>query len=212
MKINATAALCGLVMASAAGAATAQPVELDPMTVRGERLELALRAIQVGLDNPRSTRAGDADELVCWFASKTGSRLRHLFCATNGALNESSDHVQRALLGMAGGRNGKARNEIFVSHVPVNRAALRATLARLGPTAMSRDIVKRARRGGGVPRNLPGRDELERYIEARRLLAADSVESGRAIREAGLTPARYREITDLTGELPGLAEYIGERL
>jgi len=208
--------LAALAAALAVPAAAQQPsVELDAMTVTGERVEMALRAIQVGLDNARSTRAEDRDELVCWFDSKTGSRLQHLFCATNGALNESSDYVQRVLLGMAGGRNGKGRDDIFVSRTPVNRAELKRRLERLGPISVSRELVRRARRSEGVPEDVPGADELERFVQARREIRQGprrGDERRQALTRAGLSERRYREIQALAAELPSLGAYVNERL
>lgn len=220
--MKSQAILAGLLVAAAGTAAGAERVELDPMTITGAGRQLALRTIQVGLANHRSTRSADADKVVCWFGEKTGSRLKYLFCATNGALNEISRETRDWMLHSAGARPGRGRENIFVSPFPVSEKQLTDSLRRLGSVSVSRELVRRARSGKPVPANVPMSDELDRFIAARRRMddldlewpaanPADQEAARSILRRSGITGRRFSELLALLGELPSLNALVAGR-
>ena len=94
-----TAILCsGLALAAdpasapataAAAPAPATAAVLDPIDVQDkaltpeQRQERAFRAVQKGMDTPRSDKAEDAEVIVCKKEKPTGSNVSVVNCATN---------------------------------------------------------------------------------------------------------------------------------
>lgn len=215
-----------LIMALAAGidAATAaeEPVELDKITVEGIQQGLVMRAIQVALNTPRSSKREDLDKMVCWFDQRTGSHQTYLYCSTNRALEKTSSYLQ-------GAGSPVGIDEIVMYRV--NRGELEKNLAALGPVEVNQEIVQRTMAGEKLPDNLPDQAELDSFVEAFAQVRAVSesydprinAASGEkrdaliresdarmiaAIRDAGLTVERYNEISELVSRYANLKEYV----
>ena len=105
--------------ADAGGESTASSddvMELDKMTVTGERMtlkqETRLRIIRHALNEPRSSKKEDWDKLLCWLETPVGTHFRHVTCARNGDL-ESLRHGGKD--GGMGGSAGYGRHKFWRS-------------------------------------------------------------------------------------------------
>lgn len=210
-----------------------EPVELDEIRVTGMSQELGLRAIKVALDTPRSSRSEDLDKMVCWFDKGPGSFMTHLYCATNRVLRDSADFTSGAMGGTPKGASPAALDRI--QHWRVNRGELEARLERLGPPELNQEIVARALQGGPLPKNVPSKNELDRFIQAlsrvreigaeydpriaeargeerHALIARSDRLMAEAIEESGLTVDRYNEISGLVSQYESLRTQIRDRI
>ena len=104
------AAPVGAQPAAAPATAAEPPAQLEQVDVTGEkRVELAFRAVQLGLRRGRSDRMEDADLIVCMKQTPVGSHLPVINCATNRKWSEiRARSLQNGLSGLqsAGGPAG----------------------------------------------------------------------------------------------------------
>lgn len=151
-------------------------IELDKITVLGDKQELALRIVKIGLENERSNDQEDANKVVCWLDAPTGTYLSHLYCGTNAAL-DSLARASRASAGTfiggaansaAASMGANAKANYYVSQSPVSPGFLHEVMGKLGPADLNREIVAHVLDGGELPNNVPTAAELDRFAQAYR--------------------------------------------
>jgi len=181
-------------------------MELDKMTVTGERLSLRqetrLRIIRHAMNEPRSSKKEDWDKLLCWLETPVGTHFRHVTCARNGDLEALR------LGGKDGGMGGSAgygRHKFWRSLTADNEAGIRGIMADLPDSGyFDEEFYTMASSGGKPPQDVPEVEELERFakawIEVEKLAAAAAPEEQvvAAIEAQEITLKRYNRLVALT--------------
>jgi hypothetical protein len=187
-------------------------LELDKMTVTGERLSLKqesrLRIIRHAFNEPRSSKEEDRDKLLCWLETPVGTHFRHVTCARNGDLEAVR------LGGKDGGLGGSAgygRHKFWRSMQADNEATVRSIMADLPDSGyFDQDFYTIASKGEEPPRDVPEVEELNRFsiawIEVEKSASAgkDEGEVVAAIEAQGFTLKRYNRLVALTQSYPSI--------
>ena len=201
------------------GTTSAEDVlELDRMTVSGERLSLKketrLRIVRHALNEPRSSKKEDKDKMLCWLETPVGTHFQHVTCARNGDLDALRTGGKD---GQIGGAAGYGRHRFWRSIQADNRATLRNILADLPENDyFDKDFAVIASSGDQPPRDVPEVEELQKFarawIKVNDLTSQDKPEEEvvAAIEAEGMTLKRYNRVVELTGEYQSIRAKVTE--
>lgn len=197
-----------------------KPLELDPVTVVGGRMEfeqeLALRIIRHSLDATQSQRREDRDKWVCWLRKPTGTRLNHLSCARNGdiwALRPGPGNPMGQYSLVAG------YGTILTTSRPVNKSKLMKIMATLqGSEEFNSEFLSMVASGEQPPRDIPDDGEVEQFarawIEIGKLHKRGKSEDIQiaAIEKEGLSLERYNRIAELLEIYKSVQKQISQKV
>ncbi len=180
-------------------------LELDPMSVSGERLTLQkesrLRIVRQGLNEKRSYKKEDRDKMLCWLETPVGTHFKHVTCARNGDL-EALRHGGKD--GQIGGAAGYGRHKFWRSIQADNEATIRNIMRDLPKNEyFDEEFAVIATNGGEPPRDVPEEEELHRFAKAWIKVQKMTGESRPeeevvdAIQSENLSLARYNRIVAL---------------
>jgi len=183
------------------------PIELDPITVKGERMsvrqEAGRRLLRQAMKRSPSTRREDIDELICWLENPIGTRLKYLYCARNGDLwaREPDPYFGAASVVR---RQVPGYGRLMRSANAISKAKLDSMLASLqGSDELDNEFVAMALAGQETPQDIPDPEELDRFakayyaVEKLNAEGAPEDEQEAAIAAEGLTLKRYNRLIEL---------------
>jgi hypothetical protein len=193
-------------------------LELDPMSVQGERLSLQketrLRIVRQALNEPRSNKKEDRDKMLCWLETPVGTHFSHVTCARNGDLEALRNGGKD---GQIGGAAGYGRKYFWRSIQADNEATLRKIMNDMPDNDyFDHEFAVIASNGGTPPRDVPEEEELKRFVNAY-LQVQQMTAQGRpeaevvsAIEAEGLTLKRYNRVVDLTTSYQSIKDKVTE--
>ena len=196
----------------------ADTIELDRMSVQGERLtlkkETRLRIVRQGLNEKRSFKKEDRDKMLCWLETPVGTHFRHITCARNGDLEALRKGGKS---GQIGGSAGYGRKYFWRSIQADNEATIDSIMADLPKNSyFDKDFAIIASKGGEPPRDVPEEEELQRFVRAwmnvQKLNSAGKSEEQAvaAIEVENLTLKRYNRIVVLVGSYESINAKVTE--
>lgn len=193
-------------------------LELDPMSVQGERLSLQketrLRIVRQALNEKRSNKKEDRDKMLCWLETPVGTHFSHVTCARNGDLEALRNGGKD---GQIGGAAGYGRKYFWRSLQADNEATLRNVMNDMPDDGyFDREFAVIASNGGKPPRDVPEEEELQRfvnaYLQVQQMTAKSKpeTEAVAAIEAQGMTLKRYNRIVELTGSYQSIKDKVTE--
>jgi len=183
------------------------PYELDPLSVVSERMpvrqEAAYRLMRQALKRERSNSPEKIDELICFFETPIGSRIKYLTCGRNGDLwtREPDPHFPNDLRLR---RSVPGYGKFIVSKRPMNKGKMNGIMSSLsGSAELDVEFASLVLNGETPPQDIPDDEEMERFALAFYALeilsesGADDDEMEAAIEAEGLSLKRYNRLIDL---------------
>jgi hypothetical protein len=182
-------------------------LELDRMSVSGQRISLQketrLRIVRQGLNEERSRKPEDKDNMLCWLEAPVGTHFKHVTCARNGDLDALRTGGKG---GQIGGDAGYGRKFFWRSIQADNNATIKSIMADLPEDSyFDKDFAAIASSGGKPPRDVPQEEELHKFAKAW-IKVENLTNQGKpeedvvtAIEVEGFSLKRYNRVVELTG-------------
>jgi len=198
------------------------PLELDPLTVTAERMsikrETGFRIVRQALERQRSSSRKDIDELICWFETPIGTRMKYLYCARNGDIwaREPDPFFTNA---PGSRRQVPGYGKLMRSNHPMSERKMSYILNSLpGSSDLDNEFVTLALSGQNPPQDIPDEEEMDRFarafyaVEILSESGANDDEMEAAIEAEGLSLKRYNRLIDLVEIFQSLENQAVERV
>ena len=201
------------------------PYELDALSVVSERMpvrqEAAYRLMRQALKRERSNSPEKIDELICFYETPIGSRMKYLTCGRNGDLwtREPDPHFPNDLRLR---RRVPGYGKFIISKRPTSKGKMNGIMSSLpGSPELDVEFATLVLNGETPPQDIPDDEEMDRFAQAFYAVeilsetGADDDEMEAAIEAEGLSLKRYNRLIDLVeifqsleNQMAGLVELL----